>query len=108
MLGMKINRNNIRNILNNVKSHLHNGYHNTKHFLNHVDSGVRTAKQLYTIVEPLIQAYAGNHNHKQIHDTLIKGLSGYEKLRKGVIEGHDEAVHHVNNVKKGLINLGLN
>ena len=35
------------------------GCHNTKSFLNHVDSGVRTAKQLYTIVEPLIAAYAG-------------------------------------------------
>jgi hypothetical protein len=31
-----------------------------------------------------------------------------KKLRKGVIEGHDEAVHHVHNVKKGLMNLGLN
>ena len=108
MLGMKINKNNIRNILNNVKSHLNNGYHNTKHFLNHVDSGVRTAKQIYTFVEPLIQAYAGNHNHKQIHDTLIKGLSGYERIKKAVVDHHDEAKHHVTNVKKGLMNLGLN
>ena len=108
MLGMKLNKNNLRHILNNVKSHLHSGYQNTKHFFNHVDSGVRTAKQLYTIVEPLIHAYAGHHNHKQVNDTLIKGLSSYEKLRKGIIEGHDEAAHHVNHVKKGLINIGLN
>ena len=105
---MKMNKHNIRHVLNNVKSHLHNGYQNTKHFLTHVDSGVRTAKQIYSVVEPLIQAYAGHHHHKQINDTLIKGLSGYEKLRKGIIEGHDEAVHHVSNVKKGLMNLGLN
>jgi hypothetical protein len=38
----------------------------------------------------------------------MKALSGYERIRKGLIEGHDEAVHHVNHVKKGLMNLGLN
>ena len=80
MLGMKINRNSIRNILNNVKSHLHSGYHNTKSFLNHIDTGVRTAKQLYTIVEPIIEAYAG-HNHRNIHKHVMNGLSGYEKIK---------------------------
>jgi hypothetical protein len=58
MFGVKINKQRLNSILSNVKSHLNNGYHNTKSFLNHVDTGVRTAKQLYAIVEPIIEKIA--------------------------------------------------
>ena len=63
MFGVKFDRNRLRHILGNVKSHLHNGYHNTKSFLNHVDSGAKTARQIYSIIEPIVEAYAGNHHN---------------------------------------------
>ena len=106
MLGMKFNRNRLNHILSNVKSHLHNGYHNTKSFLNHVDTGVKHAKQIYSILEPIIREVAGEHHHK-IHHNVMKGLSGYEKLKKQVVDGHDEAIHHVNSAGKKLVNLGI-
>ena len=107
MFGMKFDKSKLNNILRNVKSHLNNGYHNTKSFLNHVDSGVKTAKQLYAIVEPIIEAYAGNH-HRNINRAVMNGLSGYEKMKKAVVDGHDEAIHHVNSAGKKLVNLGIN
>ena len=107
MFGVKFNKQRLNSILSNVKSHLNNGYHNTKSFLNHVDTGVRTAKQLYTIVEPIIEAYAGHH-HRNIHKTVMNGLSGYEKIKKQIVDGHDEAIHHVNSAGKKLVNLGIN
>ena len=97
MFGMKFNKQRLNHILSNVKSHLNNGYHNTKSFLNHVDSGVRTAKQLYTIVEPITEAYAGHHRIN-IHKREMDGLSGYEKIKKQIVDGHDEAIYHVNSV----------
>jgi len=107
MFGVKLNKQRLNSILGSVKSHLNNGYHNTKSFLNHVDSGVRTAKQLYTIIEPTVEAYAGHH-HRNIHKTVTQGLSGYEKIKKAVVDGHDEAVHHVNSAGKKMVNLGIN
>ena len=107
MLGVKFDRNRLRHILGNVKSHLHNGYHNTKSFLNHVDSGVKTARQIYSIIEPIVEAYAGHH-HKNIHKHVMNGLSVYENLKKQVVDGHDEAIHHVNSAGKKLVNLGIN
>ena len=38
----------------------------------------------------------------------MNGLSGYEKLKKQVVDGHDEAIHHVNSAGKKLVNLGIN
>ena len=107
MFGRKFNKQRLNNILGNVKSHLHNGYHNTKSFLNHVDTGVRTAKQLYTIVEPIIEAYAGHH-HRNIHKSVMNGLSGYEKIKKRIVDVHDDEIYHVNLAFKLLVNLGIN
>jgi len=107
MFGMKFDKNKLNHILKNVKSHLHSGYHNTKSFLNHVDTGMKTAKQIYSIVEPIIEAYAGQHR-KNIHKHAMSGLSGYEKIKKAVIDGHDDAVHHVNSAGKKLVKLGIN
>ena len=47
-------------------------------------------------------------NHQHIHKHVMDGLSGYEKIKKAVVDHHDEAVDHVNHVKKNLINIGLN
>ena len=107
MFGVKLNKHNLGHILRNVKSHLHSGYYHTKNILGHVDRGISTAKQIYSIVEPLIEAYAGHH-HKNIHKTVMHGLSGYEKIKKQVVDNHDEAMHHVGHIGKKLVNLGIN
>ena len=45
---------------------------------------------------------------KNIHKHVMNGLSGYEKIKKAVVDHHDEAVHHVNSAGKKLVNLGIN
>jgi len=107
MLGVKLTKDRLGHILRNAKSHLHHGYHQTKHILGQIDRGVSNAKKLYAIVEPIVRELAGSHHHK-IHRHVMNGMSGYEKIRKGIIEGHDEVIHHVNHVGKKLVNLGIN
>ena len=51
MLGKKFKKQNFNHIMNNVKSHVRHGYHHTKNFLGQLDNGVRTAKQIYSVVE---------------------------------------------------------
>ena len=106
-LGAKITKNKLGNILRNVKTHLSNGYHHTKHILGQIDRGVSNAKHLFSVVEPIVRELAGSHHHK-IHPHVMNGMNGYEKIRKGIIEGHDKAIHHVNHVGKKLLNLGIN
>ena len=103
MLGTKFTNKHFNHILRNVKSHVRSGYHHTKSFLNHFDRGISTAKQIYSVIEPLIKEVAGHHQHKQIHNHVMTGLSNYEKIKKQVIDGHEE----MNHVGKKLMHLGI-
>ena len=94
MIGQKLNSRNLAHVFNNVKQHVAAGYHHTKRFFGNVDHGVRTLKEIYRHIEPLIQEYAGDHHAYNINRHVIKGLSHYEKLRHDVIEGD----HHVNKI----------
>ena len=44
----------------------------------------------------------------EILTTVMNGLSGYEKIKKQIVDGHDEAIHHVNSAGKKSVNLGIN
>ena len=105
MLGTKITKDRLGHILRNVKTHVSNGYHHTKHIFGQIDKRVSNAKMLYSVVEPIVRELAGSHHHK-IHQHVMNGMSGYEKIRKGIIEGHDEVASKVNSVGKKLVNLG--
>ena len=107
MLGVELTRDRVGHILTNAKSHLHHGYHKTKRILGQIDRSVSNAKILYSVVEPIIRELAGSHHHK-IHRHVMNGMSGYEKIRKDIIDGHDEVMHHVNHVGKKLVDLGIN
>ena len=52
MLG-KLNRNNIRNAFHKTKGFVGRAYNHTKGFLNDLDSGIRVAKDIYSIASAL-------------------------------------------------------
>jgi hypothetical protein len=110
-IGVKITPQGLRQLFSRVKSHLHAGYHHTKNFLGKVDHAVQTGKHIYNAIEPVINHYVPTHHYNAIHNTAIRGLSGYESLRNKVIDHHEDAVHQVgrvaSNLKKSLPNLGL-
>ena len=107
MFGGKFNKDAFHRTVNSVKSHISNGYHKTKQFLGHVDNGIRTAKHIYAALAPAIEHYGGGHVNKHV----IKGLGGYEQMRNKVMDAHDNAVQHVNQVtgklKKQGVSIGL-
>ena len=108
VFGHKITTNNLSRLFNNVKSHLHRGYHTTKHILNHVDHGVRVAKELYSTFEPIIKEVAGHHHHQAIHNNVMKAVSGYDTIKSKVLDAghHVDQISHASNKllgKRGLL-----
>ena len=107
MFGGKFTRDTFHRTVHSIKSHIAHGYHKAKHFLGHVDNGLRVAKNVYSAVAPAIEHYGGSHINKHV----IKGIGGYEQLRNKVMDAHDSALQHVNqvtgNLKKARTNIGL-
>ena len=79
---------------------LGHAYNQTKGFLNHVDHGVKTFKQIYDVVSPLVSKYANNHSEK-IHNNVNRAIRGYENLGNKVIEGDQD----IQKVKRRFQNL---
>ena len=95
----KFNKHVFHRTMQNVKNHIGNGYNAIKHIAHHFDHGVRVAKQIYAVVEPVIRQVAGNNN---LHHHAMKAIAGYENIRNKVAE----ADHHVVNMGhklKGLV-----
>ena len=95
----KFNRHVFQRTMQNVKSHIGSGYHKLKHIASNIDHGVHIAKQIYSVVEPVIRHATGGN---PMHNTAMKAISGYESLRNKVAE----ADHHVSNIGhklKGLV-----
>ena len=107
MFGGKFSRDSFHRAYNGIKSHISHGYYRAKHFLGHVDNGIRTAKHVFSAIAPVIEHYGGGHVNKHV----TKGIGGYEQLRNKVMDAHDNALQHVNqvtgNLKKAKINIGL-
>ena len=107
MFGGKLSRESMHRAFNNVKGHMSRGYHATKQFLGNVDNGVRVAKHIYSALAPAIEHYGGGMVNKHV----IKGLGGYEQLRSKVMDSHETALNHVNqvagNLKKAGVHIGL-
>ena len=87
----KFNAHVFHRTMQNVKRHLGAGYQHLKNVAGHIDHGVHIAKQVYSVVEPVIRHYTGN-NH--IHHHAMKAISGYESIRNKVYEAND----HVSNI----------
>ena len=111
MLGLKLNRHSIRRAYNNSKRYLGNAYHHTKGQLGDIDSGVGTAKQIYSIAQPLISSLMNQKDFEKGNTHVIKALSGYEDIRNTVMDTHETAQNHYNNIigdlKKKNIDIGL-
>ncbi len=87
----KFNKQMFHRTLQNVKTHIGNGYNHLKNIAGTIDHGVHIAKQVYSVLEPVIRHAAGN-NH--IHNHAMKAISGYENIRNKVADAN----HHVANV----------
>ena len=93
----KFNAHVFHRTMQNVKRHLGAGYQHLKNVAGHIDHGVHIAKQIYSVVEPVVRHYAGN-NH--IHHHAMKAMGGYESIRNNVIEGDND----IKKVRKNLLN----
>ena len=60
----KITQQQVSHSFHKAKNCIGHAYNQTKGFLNHVDHGVQTFKQLYDVVSPLVSKYANNHSEK--------------------------------------------
>ena len=94
----KFNKLHFRQTIMNLKQHVHNGYHHAKQFAHNLDHGFSVAKNVYRVLEPVINQYAGN-NH--LHKHAMKAISGYENLRNQAIEANN----HVTNIGHKLSGL---
>ena len=86
----KYNKHSFRQTIMNLKQHVHHGYHHVKHLAHNIDHGFSIAKNVYRVLEPVINQYAGNNN---LHKHAMKAISGYENLRNQAIEANSHATN---------------
>ena len=114
---------NLRRVDNHVRSAkqlFRTGIHHTKNIMNsayniarNIDHGVRTAKEIYGIVQPHVEQMAGlSPGQDPIRNKAMKIFSSYDNVRNRVMDSHADVEHHVGAVvselKKKNINIGLN
>ena len=105
----KFTKENFMNTMNKTKSFMGNAYHHTKTFLGLVDHGVRTAKKIYSILEPTISHFVGENNRG--HQGIMKAVTGYDDIRAKVMNHHDTIENHVKHIshkfKKAGLSIGM-
>ena len=94
----KITKQQVSNQINKAKAFLGNAYNQTRNFLGNLDHGVRTFKQIYGVIAPVLESYGINPANK----TTMKALTGYDTIKGHVVEGHDRVINDVNNIKNAL------
>ena len=94
-----ITKQNVAHHFNQAKSFLGSAYHHTKNCLGDVDHGVRTFKQIYGAVAPVLESYGVNPANKHV----MGALNGYDTIRSNVLENHDRVINDVNKVKNNLV-----
>ena len=94
----KLTKHHVARGVQHAKNFLGQAYHGTRNMLGNVDQGVRTFKQVYGAVAPVLESYGVPTGNKQV----MKALSGYDSIRGQVMEGHDRVVGDVNKLKSVL------
>ena len=94
----KITKQQVTHHFNKAKDFLGNAYNKTINFLGNLDHGVRTFKQIYGVIAPVLESYGINPANK----TTMKALTGYDTIKGHVMEGHDRVINDVNNIKNTL------
>ena len=72
-----------------------------KKFLGDIDTGVKTFKNIYSIVAPVLDSYGVNASN---NNYISKALTGYDNIRNNVIQNHDRVMNDINTVKTNLSN----
>ena len=93
MLG-KITKQQVSHHFNKAKDFLGTASHQTRNFLGNLDHGVRTFKQVYGAIAPVLESYGVNPSNK----TMMKALTGYDTIKGHVMEGHDRVMNDVNTI----------
>ena len=97
MVG-KIRKQQVSHHFNKAKDFLGNAYNQTRNFLGNLDHGVRTFKQVYGAIAPVLESYGVNPGNK----TMMKALTGYDTIKGHVMEGHDRAMNDASTIKNTL------
>ena len=97
----KISKKTINHHLNRVKYFIGNAHNHSKRFLGDVDTGVRTFKNIYSIVSPILDSYGVNASGNKY---INKALTGYDNIRHNVVHNHDRVMNDINTVKTNLSN----
>ena len=101
----KITRHQVNHHFNRAKDFLGNAYHHSKRVLGDIDSGVKTFKNIYSIVAPVLDSY-GLKASASPH--IEKALNGYDSIRNNIVEKHDRVVNDINKVKGHLAKKNIN
>ena len=91
-------------LVHHAKNFLGNAYHHTKRFLGNVDAGVKTFRDVYSTIAPVLESYGVNSGGHHV----AKALSGYDNIRGQVLENHDRVINDVNKVRDTLQKKKLN
>ena len=91
----KITKQQVTHHFNKAKDFLGNAYNPTRNFPGNLDHGVRTFKQVYGAIAPVLESYGVHTSNK----TIMKALIGCDTIRGHVMEGHDRVVNDVHNIK---------
>ena len=110
MLGLKLSRHNIRHAFNKTKTFVGKAYNHTKGFLSDLDSGVRVARDIYSIASKPMESMLGE-NFSKGNKYVMNALSGYDDIRSKVMDSDENIKNHYNaivgDLKKKHINIGL-
>ena len=103
MFGQKFSKHNMMRMSNHSKNFFGTTYGNAKNFLGTLDNGVKTGRQIYDTVSPLLDKYVGNHS-KTIKDYANKANSTYDNIKDKVISKHNDIYSDYNNIRNKLTN----
>ncbi len=84
---------------NRAKDFLGNAYTRSRKVLGSIDSGIQTARNIYSVVAPVLGAYgvkASNNPH------ITKALNSYDTIRNYIVEKHDRVANDLGRVRDTL------
>ena len=110
MLGIKLSKQHIRNTIAKTRHMANKAYRYEKGLAKDIDQGVRTFKDVYSVLNPALSSMFGDHM-KGVSKHVMKGLTGYENIKNQVMNTEENIKHHYNQVvgdlNKKKIDIGL-
>ena len=110
MIGLKLNRQTLRHAYHKTKNFIGQAYAHTKGMLSDLDSGMRMAKDIYSIAREPLESMLGN-DFKKANKYVMNAMKGYEDIRSKVMDSDESIKHNCNQIvgdpKKKQIDIGL-